>query len=93
MTKIKVKSIIWEEWNVEHIKKHNIQVVEVVEAGENLYFHRKTNKGRYLAVGRSGTRLITLILNRKGAGKYYLVTAFDTARKDRIKVYEKENKK
>lgn len=93
MTKIKVKTLRWDEWNIGHIKKHKVQINEVVEAGKNQYFHRRTYKGRYLVVGKSGKRLITLIIKREGLGKYYLVTAFDSARKDRGKVYEKENKK
>lgn len=95
MTRIKIKTLVWDEWNIEHIKKHKVKIEEIAEAGENLFFHRKTKKGRYLVVGKSRRRLITLILNRKDTGKYYLVTAFDSAKKDRrkIKIYEKKNKK
>ena len=92
MTKIKIKALIWNEWNIEHIRKHKVTIEEIAEAGENLFFHRKTENERYLAIGRSGRRLLTLIIKRKGVGKYYLVTAFDSAKKDRRKVYEKENK-
>lgn len=90
MTRIKIKKIKWDSWNLEHIIKHKVEVEEIVEASKNLYFHRKTDKGRYLAVGRTGTRLLTLIINRESVGIYYLITAFDTAKKDRKKVYEKE---
>lgn len=90
MTRIKIATLVWDEWNIEHIKKHGVKIEEITEAGNNIYFHRKTDKDRYLVVGRSGTRLITLIIKRKGRGKYYLVTAFDTAKKDRRIVYEKE---
>ena len=93
MTRIKIKFLIWNDWNIEHIKKHNVQIGEIIEAGKNLYFHRKTVENRYLAVGKSGTRLLTLILNRKATGRYYLVTAFDSGKKDRKKVYEKTDKK
>lgn len=90
MTRIKIKYIKWDNWNREHIIKHGVTIEEIVEASKNLYFHRKTDKNRYLAVGRSNTRLLTLIINRENIGIYYLVTAFDTAKKDRKKVYEKE---
>ncbi len=90
MTRIKITTLVWNGWNIEHIKKHRVKIEEITEAENNIYFHRKTDKDRYLVVGRSGIRLITLIIKRKGLGKYYLVTAFDTAKKDRRIVYEKE---
>jgi len=93
MTKIKVKTIIWEEWNIKHIKKHNIVPSEVTEVGSSLIYHQKTRKERYIAIGRSGTRLITLILSRKDTGTYYLVTARDSNKKERRRVYDKEKQK
>lgn len=91
MTRIKVKTLIWDEYNLEHIKKHRVEVEEAIETGKNLVYHRRTYKGRFLAVGRSGKRIITLILNRKDIGKYYLVTARDSDKKERKKLHEKEN--
>lgn len=91
MTRIKVRILIWDEYNLEHIKKHGIEIEEVIETGENLVYHRRTYKDRFLAVGRSGKRIITLILSRKDMGKYYLVTARDSDKKERKKLYEKES--
>lgn len=93
MTKIKVRKIIWEEWNIEHIKKHNVVPSEVAEVGRSLIYHQKTRKERYIAIGRSGTRIITLILSRKATGSYYLVTARDSNKKERRKAYDKEKRK
>lgn len=90
MTRIKVKEIIWEEWNIEHIKKHGVSINEVEEAGKSLVYHRQTRENRFLAVGRSGSRIITIIIKRKEATKYYLVTARDASKKERKTVYEKE---
>lgn len=90
MTRIKVKQLIFDRWNIYHIKKHNVKSEEIIEAGVNLIYHRKTYKGRYLAVGRSGKRLISFVINRKGSSIYYLVTARDADKKEREKVYEKE---
>jgi hypothetical protein len=92
MTKIKIKHLIWDEWNIEHIKKHKVDVKEAVETGKNLIYHQRTHKSRFLAVGRSGNRIITLILSRKDVGEYYLVTARDSDNRERRKLYEKENK-
>ena len=90
MTRIKVKALVWDAWNLEHIQKHRIKTKEVEEAGKNLIYHRKTHDGRYLAIGRSKKKLITLILKRKNTGQYYIVTARDSSRREIQKVYEKE---
>lgn len=93
MTRIIVKEIIFDTWNKEHIKKHGVTEEEVKEAGESLIYHKRTYKRRYLLIGRAGRRLISLVLIRKGEGKYYLITARDASKKERRKVYEKECKK
>lgn len=90
MTRIKIKSLVWDAWNLEHIQKHKISAEEVEVAGKNLIYHRKTYGGRYLAIGRSKKKLITLILKRKNTGQYYIVTARDLSRREIQKVYEKE---
>lgn len=92
MTRIVFKELVWDDVNLEHIKKHKISKKEVEETQEIIY-HRRTYGGKYLATGRSGNRLITIILRRKGLGKYYVVTARDASRKERSKVYEIEEKK
>jgi uncharacterized DUF497 family protein len=92
MTRIVIRELIFDERNREHIKKHNVVESEIILAGNNLIYHRQSYKGRYLAIGRSGTRLITIVINRKGPGKYYVVTARDTSKKERRNVYAKEKK-
>lgn len=90
MTRIVVKELVFDEWNREHIRKHNVTPEEARDAGKSLIYHRHTYKGRYLLIGRSGRRLITLVLKREGPGKYYPVTARDASRKERRRAYEKE---
>lgn len=92
MTRIVFKELVWDEYNLEHIKKHKVSKEEVEEAQEIIY-HRRTYGGKYLATGRSGSRLITVIFRRKGLGKYYVITARDASKKERRKVYEIEEKK
>lgn len=92
MTRIVVKEIILDAKNLEHIKKHNV-AKEEVETGKNILYHKMSHSGRYLAVSRVGSRLISLVLKRKDSGKYYLITARDASPKERRKVYEIEKKK
>lgn len=90
MTRIVIKKLVWDAYNLEHIKKHNIAVDEAEEAVKNFISHKKGKKGRYLAIGKSGSRLISLIVRRESVGVYYLVTARDSSKKERREIYEKK---
>ena len=92
MTRIKVKEIVFDAWNIKHVRKHNVKPEEIFEAARNLIYHRVTYKNRYLAIGISEKRLITLILKRENTGRYYLVTARDASKKEREKIYAKQKK-
>ena len=92
MTRIIVKELIWDDWNLEHIKKHNVLVSEAEEAGLNFVYHRVTYDGRYLAIGRTAQRILTLVLKRFSTGKYYPISARDSSKKERRELYEKEKK-
>lgn len=90
MTRIIIKELVWDAYNTEHIKKHNITICEAEEAVKNFISHKKGKKGRYLAIGKSGSKLISLIVRRESIGVYYLVTARDSSKKERKEIYEKE---
>ena len=90
MTRIVIKELVWDAYNIEHIKKHNVTVQEVEIVAQNLIAHEKAKEGRYSVFGRVGSRLLTIIVRRERNGVYYLVTARDSAKKERKNVYEKE---
>lgn len=90
MTGIVIKKIIWDEWNQEHIKRHNLTVEEVETAIDDFIAHKKGNKGRYILIGRCKGRLVSVVINRKAECTYYIVTARDADKKERKIVYEKE---
>ncbi len=90
MTRIVIKELVWDAYNIEHIKKHSITVDEAEEAVKNFISHKKGKSGRYLAIGKSSSRLISLIVKRESVGVYYLVTARDSSKKERREIYEKE---
>ena len=92
MTRIVVRKLVWDERNIEHIKKHNVIQDEVEEIAGNIIVHKKAKQGRYLIIGRVGSRILSVVINRKGVGIYYPVTARDAAKKERRQVYEKEQK-
>ena len=90
MTKIVVKQLQWDEANVAHIKKHRVSVIEAELAMHNFIAHVRAKKGRYIAIGRSDKRLISLVIRRQATGVYYVVTARDASKLERSIVYEKE---
>lgn len=90
MTRIIVKELIWDRINLEHIKKHNVIKGEAEDVPKNMLTHKIGKKGRYIAIGRSGSRLLSLVLSRKSPGVYYVVTARDASKKERSEIYEKE---
>lgn len=90
MTRVKVRQLIWDEWNTKHIGKHNVSTREAEEAGKKIIYHKKAKYGRYLLIGRSGKRLLAIVINKKSRGRYYTITARDASKKERKRVYEKE---
>lgn len=93
MTRIKIKKLVWDSWNTDHIKKHNVTVEEVELAVKNIISHKRGKKGKYLVFGRAGKRLISVAIGREKTGVYYPVTARDSAKKERKIIYEKEKSK
>lgn len=90
MTRIKLENLIWDLWNVEHIKKHNISQKEVEDAITNIITNRMGYEGRIILTGRSGKRLISVVVFPKQAKTYYIIAARDADKKERKLVYEKE---
>lgn len=93
MTRIKIKELVWSESNIEHVKKHRASIFEIEEAAKNYIVHRRGKFGRYLLFGRSGTRILTVVVFRVGMGTYQLVTSRDSDKNERRRVYEKEKHK
>lgn len=92
MTKITLSQLVWDDWNKKHIKKHTVTVEEIEEAISNIIAHRMGHSRKIIIIGRSGKRLIAMILGREEGNRYYVTTARDADRKERKLVYEKENK-
>lgn len=90
MMRIRVKKLIWTQWNQEHIQKHNVTIVQVETAAKNLIAHKRGYTGRYIILGRVETRILAIIVVRERKGEYLVVTARDADKKERRRVYEKE---
>ncbi|PIP14718.1 hypothetical protein COW98_04245 [Candidatus Roizmanbacteria bacterium CG22_combo_CG10-13_8_21_14_all_35_9] len=90
MIKVLLNQLVWNDWNIEHIKKHSLTPKQVEESILKVVTYKKGYNNRLILIGRSGNRIISTILSRKSGGKYYVVTARDADKKERRKIYEKE---
>lgn len=80
----RIKQLIWDDWNVEHISGHKVSVDEVEEVCRLSTEALKTYKERLVILGKTKKgRLLTIVLGPKGKGKYYIVTARDMSKKER----------
>lgn len=79
-----IKKLIWDEWNIVHIGKHNVRPEEVkaVCVSRNL-FNRWKNK-MYRVIGQTEEgRYLTILLATRPNKSYYSVTARDSTDKER----------
>lgn len=91
---IVINELVWDEYNLNHIQKHNVSQLEIVEASQQIDSVLQGKKNRLVVVGKTNKkRVITFILDKKEENKYYLVTARDVSRVERRMINEKNNKK
>lgn len=85
-----INELIWDQWNTEHIKKHDVSVNEVEETCCLPIKAYKSYQNRLIILGKTkNNRLLTIVLMKKNKGIYYVVTARDMSRKERRLVNEK----
>lgn len=91
MVKLKIKKLIWDEWNTNHIKKHHVAPKEIKQVLKSKAITLKSYKNRFLILGKTKKkRLLTMVLALEKKGKYYLVTARPMSKKER-RYYEKNS--
>ncbi len=83
---IKIKALIWTEGNIEHIKKHNVEVDEVEELCTGIFYDEPSYSNRISITGRiKSQRELTVIIAEEAEGCYRIITARDASRKERRK--------
>lgn len=82
---LSILRLIWDEWNVRHIARHNVTLDEVEEVCHGDPFPEKGKKGRVRITGSTiSGRMLAIILDpEKEPGVYYPVTARQASRKER----------
>ena len=80
-----IRQLIWDDWNVEHVSRHNVvpNEVEYSLADEHAVFLRARH-GRVMVLGKAEKRLIATVMNEQAAqGIFYVITARDMSKKER----------
>ena len=93
MDKIKIDSLIWDDWNITHMVKHKVVREEVEETCQSGPVFLAGHSGRILAVGKTQKgRFITVALDPEENNSYYPVTARPSSKSER-KYYDDIKKK
>ena len=91
-SKVKIRRLIWDERNIRHIARHNVDKEEVEDAvffGNPLPKHGQKGKTVVL-IGKTGEgRLLEVPLHNRGEGVYYPITAHDAGHEATV-VYKRE---
>ena len=85
--------LIWDSTNVAHIGKPNVTVFEVeIAAKDPKVKYRYTYDNRYMMCGRADERLLSVIISEQTPGGFYVVTARDMSKKERLFYREGDEK-
>lgn len=85
-----MKQLAWDDWNKEHIKKHNVTMREVEEVYHSKFAEKVSYLGRKIYFGKTRKgRLLTVVVSFEKQKKAYVVSARDMSQKERREYYEK----
>ncbi|MDA1337948.1 MAG: BrnT family toxin [bacterium] len=83
-----VKDLVWDKWNRVHIEKHNLTPKQVEQVFlDNKRVYQKSYNNRIMIIGKCGKRIISTIMAKEGK-KYYVITARDASKEERLNYYE-----
>jgi uncharacterized protein len=82
---IVIRRLIWDTRNVVHIARHKVIPEDVEEVAQhNPLVQRGKIRNRVVLIGETNEkRLLAVVLENRGGGNYYPVTAYDASEADR----------
>ncbi len=85
-----IRKLLWDQRNISHIERHSIGPKEVEEVcRKQPIIQRGTIKNRIVLLGPTyDERLLNIVLEGRGKGMYYVITAYAASAKD-IKLYKR----
>lgn len=83
---ILIRKLIWDSWNVNHIARHHVVPDEVETLCHGLpVVLRGQQKSRLVLIGQTEEkRILGVVLEARGNGKYYPITAYDADSHDTL---------
>ena len=77
---------MWDSRNIQHIARHHVILDEVEEVcHQNPIVQRGTIKNRVVLLGMTfSDRLLRVVLENRGKGTYYPITAYDVGQEDKV---------
>ncbi|MBI4338890.1 MAG: hypothetical protein HY680_02945 [Chloroflexi bacterium] len=84
-----VGHLSWDPWNEDHIARHDVTREEVEQVCRGRYIVREGHKGRIVLVGPTErARVLAVVLEPRGKGSFYPMTAYTASRRMRITYVE-----
>jgi len=81
---MKIRNLIWDEWNLEHALRHGVSQDEVEEVCSSKHFVIKSGKDKMAVWGQTDDgRYLLVILGVRDYGDYYPVSARDMDDKEK----------
>ncbi len=75
---MKIDSLYWDDENIEHISKHNVNPQEVEDICFGTHIIRREGDRRYILSGQSANgRYLNVVIERVGKGLFKPITAFE----------------
>ncbi len=85
-----IRKLIWDEWNIDHIARHNVEPEEVEEVCKSKNLFNKWKNKTYRVIGQTEDgRYLTIFLAPRIGQSYYPVTARDAVAREK-KVFRRK---
>lgn len=79
-----IKNLIWDEWNIEHIARHNVKPEEVEQVCQGKHLANKWKNKTYRVIGQtSDGRYLTIFLAPRVTNSYFPITARECTLKEK----------
>ena len=86
---IYIRELLWTDWNIEHIARHNVSPDEVEEVCYSNPFVTKARNKTLRIIGQTYSgRFLTIFLAPRGKGSYLVVTARAATEAERRRFYK-----
>ncbi len=88
---IYIRELLWSNWNIEHIARHNVSPNEVEEACYNDPFVTRARNNTLRIIGQTDSgRFLTIFLAPRSEGRYFAITARNTTKAERRRYHQEK---